>query len=285
MSRNFIDLHMHSTASDGLFQPEEVMQKARAKGVGLISLTDHDTMRGVQRADAEAQKLGMTLIPGVEISTRTHGKNCHLLAYFKSAEGLDDFIVMLDERLEARERRFKEMVGKFEKIGVPLDESIVRRLADGAAITRPHVARALVEQGIVSEIQEAFDKYLADGKPCYVPYEKIETSDIIAQVREAGGITSVAHPGVDGFGERELSDLKKAGLTGIEVYHFDHDAQKRRMYASIATRLGLICTGGSDFHGHHARTFYDSDTEDEGVPQQVRGPFLEALEKAARSRA
>lgn len=274
---------MHSTASDGLYEPEEVMRRAHDKGVGLISLTDHDTMRGVERARAECEKLGMKLVPGVEISTRTHGKNCHLLAYFLDTKDMDEFIAMLDERLEARERRFNEMVEKFEQIGVPLDESIVRRLADGAAITRPHVARALVEQGIVGEIQEAFDKYLADGKPCYVPYEKIDTSDIIAQVRQWGGISVVAHPGVEGFQEHELADLKRAGLTGIEVYHFDHDPQKRKNYAAIARRLGLIRTGGSDFHGHHERTFYDSDAEDDGVPQGVREPFLEALAAAARA--
>ena len=282
MSRNYIDLHMHSTASDGLYQPEEVMQRAHAKGVRLISLTDHDTMKGITRAQAECDKLGMKLVPGVEISTRTHGKNCHLLAYFESMDELGEFAVLLDERIEARERRFNEMMEKFRKIGVPLEEKIVRRLADGAAITRPHVARALLEQGLVSELQEAFDKYLADGRPCYVPYEKLDTSEIIEQVSGYGGVTSVAHPGVDGFEERELADLRKAGLTGIEVYHFDHDTQKRAKYAAIAEKLGLICTGGSDFHGHHERTFYDADTENEGVPQHVRAPFLDALAQAGR---
>lgn len=277
----FIDLHMHSTASDGMLEPEALMEKAHANGVGVISLTDHDTMKGVRRAAAKAKALGMHLIPGVEISTTTHGKSCHLLAYFESIEITEKFASFLEARLEARERRFQEMVEKFHAQGIPLDAALVRKLANGAAITRPHVARALLEQGIVSDYQEAFDRFIATGKPCHVPYEKLPTADTIAEVHSYGGITSVAHPGIEKFTKTELADLRSAGLDAVEVYHYDHDLETRQRYHQIAGELGLLETGGSDFHGYHERTFYETNTEAGGVPPKVRAPLLEALSRAA----
>lgn len=281
MAKDYIDLHMHSTCSDGTLPPAEVIGRAHASGVGLIALTDHDTMGGFPEAAKVAERLGMQLVPGVEVSTQTHGHNCHLLSYFREMELVGSFKSYLDERLEMRERRFEEMVERFRKLGIELDTRRVREIADGA-IARPHVARTLVDQGIVSEMQEAFDKYLANDRPCYVPYEKLETAEVIRRVKERGGVTVVAHPGLDKFTEQEIADLHAAGLDGIEVFHADHDAEARRRWQAVAHKLGLLMTGGSDFHGHNGReNFYDENTFEGGVPPEVREPFLKALERNA----
>ncbi|MEW6777186.1 MAG: PHP domain-containing protein [Bdellovibrionota bacterium] len=282
---DFIDLHSHSTRSDGVLSPVELVEKAHASGVRVLALTDHDTMMGVPEAMKAAEKLGMRLIPGIEISTTTHGRGCHLLAYFDRWEMTATFAQFMQQRLEARERRFDEMVGKFGKIGIAIDAARVRKQANGGAITRPHVAKALLEQGIVKDYQEAFDKYLGNGKPCYVPYEKLPTADTIKEVHQHGGFTSVAHPGLEKFTEQEISDLKAAGLDGLEVYHYDHDASARKKYRVIAEKLGLLLTGGSDFHGNNHRSFYTSNTEKGGVPLHIVEPFLEGVRRAAAKAA
>ncbi len=280
-ARDFIDLHSHSTSSDGVLSPSELVRKAHENGVGLLSLTDHDTMQGVTEAGKIAGELGVRLIPGIEISTTTHGRGCHLLAYFENVEIVRSFAGYMQARLEARQRRFDEMARKFHKIGVELDAARVRSLANGGAITRPHVARVLQEQGIVKDYQEAFDRFMAAGKPCYVPYEKLPTAGAIEEVHKYGGIASVAHPGLEKFTPQEIADLRQAGLDAIEVYHFDHDGPMRRRYRAIAEDLKLLATGGSDYHGNNGRHFYKESGETAGVPQGVRGPFLDALAKAA----
>ncbi len=251
-----MDLHAHSSISDGSERPAEVVRKAAAAGVRFLALTDHDGTGGLDEARAAAaEQPGMELIPGIELSAE---EGIHVLGYFLRYE--DPALQRELRRLqEGREGRAHDILATLERLGMPLDFERVKRIADGA-IGRPHVARAMVERGYAASVAEAFDRWLGMGKPGYVPSEKLTAADAIGLIRRAGGAASWAHPewpdGPQRYRPTEdtLRHLVDAGLDGIETYYADHTPEMRARFLELANRHGLVPTGGSDYHGPEVRT-------------------------------
>lgn len=248
------DLHMHSTASDGMYAPDELMRRAKALGFTHVALTDHDCVTGIVQARQAAQPLGLTLIPGVELSCGAQ-KEIHVLGYgFDPAN--EALGIFCRERVRQREVRTAAMVEKLAALGKPVDMARVRELARGV-MGRPHVARALVEAGHVLSVSEAFDRYLKPGKPAYVPKEDVKVSEAVRLIGQAGGIAVLAHPMELKMGDTMLESLigewKGQGLTGVEVYHPSAQNNHASFLLHLAQREQLLVTGGSDFHGEAVR--------------------------------
>ena len=248
------DLHMHSTASDGMFAPDELMRRAAGLGFTHVALTDHDSMDGLLLAQKEAQALGMTLIPGVELSCGAQ-KEIHVLGY-----GFDPQDSALGafcrERVRQREVRTAAMVQKLCELGKPVEMARVREMAHGV-MGRPHVARAMLEMGYVNSISDAFERFLKPGKPAYVPKEDVKVADAVRLIHEAGGVAVLAHPMELKMGDAMLESLigewQTQGLDGVEVYHPSAQNNHASFLKHLAERCGLLMTGGSDFHGETVR--------------------------------
>ncbi|MBA3854750.1 MAG: hypothetical protein C0503_10050 [Gemmatimonas sp.] len=243
---SYVDLHAHSTASDGSLPPAAAVQAAHAAGLVAFALTDHDTLAGIAEAQRTADALGLRLIPGVELSVHQGSDEVHLLGlHIRDVDALQD-------RLEAfrgyRRRRAEQMVEKLNSAAIPVTFDAVLEQAAGGAIGRPHVARALVAGGWVKDLREAFDRWLGAGKPAYVDKERLDIADGIAMIHDAGGIAVYAHPGSDGRRET-IEPLVAAGLDGIEVRHPSHSREDELRLASLAAFFGLVVSGGSDWHG------------------------------------
>lgn len=243
---SFVDLHAHSTASDGSQAPAAAVQAAHAAGLSAFALTDHDTLAGIAEAQVAADALGLRLIPGVELSVHQADVEVHLLGlHIRDVDALQ-------QRLEAfrgfRRVRAEAMVAKLNAAAIPVSFDAVLAEAAGGAIGRPHVARALVTGGWVKDMREAFDRWLAAGKPAYVDKERLDIADGIAMIHQAGGIAVYAHPGSDGRRE-SIEPLVAAGLDGIEVRHPSHSREDELRLASLAAFFGLVVSGGSDWHG------------------------------------
>jgi 3',5'-nucleoside bisphosphate phosphatase len=248
-----IDLHTHSRASDGTDSPAELVRAAARAGLDVLAITDHDTADGWAEASAAAADVGITLVPGMEISTGHHGRSVHLLAYLPdpTSPALAGELVRV---LNGRESRVPEMLERLRATGIEIDADDVRRAAHGAAATgRPHIADALVALGVVGDRTEAFDRYLGAGRMAYVDRYAAPLEVTIRAVTEAGGASVIAHPwGRGGLGrpdEATLARLKEVGLAGIEVDHQDHDVATRERLRAMARDLGLVVTGSSDYHG------------------------------------
>lgn len=242
------DLHTHSTASDGLLTPAELARAAHAAGLTTIALTDHDTTEGVAEAQATGQSLGLEVIPGVEINTDLRaGGEAHVLGYFVRVAD-PAFQDALRVRRTDRADRGQRMVAQLRKIGIPITWEQVLRHADGA-VGRPHVAAALIDLGVVQSVGEAFDTYLARGKPGYVSRMPYAPEDAIALIRRAGGVASLAHPAYIASLDALLPKLVAAGLTGLETYYGQYNHENVAYLSDLADRFGLIPTGGSDYHG------------------------------------
>lgn len=243
------DLHMHSTASDGVFAPDELMRRAASLGFTHVALTDHDSMAGIPLARKTAEALGMTLIHGVELSCGAQ-KEIHVLGYGFDPEN-QALKAFCAERVRQREARTRAMVEKLCALGKPVDMARVKELARGV-MGRPHVARALVEAGHVLSVSEAFDRYLKPGKPAYVPKEDVKVSEAVRLIDEAGGVAVLAHPMELKMGDTMLESLigewKGQGLAGVEVYHPSAQNNHARFLDGLARSEGLLVTGGSDFH-------------------------------------
>jgi len=246
------DLHMHSTASDGQFAPEEVVRLAAEAGSELIALTDHDTADGVPRALEEANRLGVTLIPGIEMGCSCGlSREVHILGY-----GVDPaheaFIRHCCEKAERREARAAAMVERLNAAGAMIRLEDVCAMARGV-VSRTHIARALVDAGYANSAPAAFDKYLKPGKCGYVPRPEFRVSEAIGIIRETGGVAVLAHPMELGMSDANMESLihewKEQGLSGMEVYHPSTGNQHVRFLLGLAEREGLLVTGGSDFHG------------------------------------
>lgn len=246
-----IDLHLHSTASDGALDPPDLVRRVHGAGVRTLSLTDHDTMDGVPAAAAAAAGLGLDFIPGVEITAVLERRDCHILGYFLAAEppGLSRF---LGAQRTARLDRARAIAGRLAKLGAPIDvEALIRQArAVRKVVTRPLIAHALVEAGHARSMQETFDRWLGDRRPAYVTRAGHSPADVVRRIAAAGGVAAVAHPGLLRRDEL-LPDLARAGLGAIEAHHADHGPPERRRYAALAARLGLAVSGGSDYHGDH----------------------------------
>jgi 3',5'-nucleoside bisphosphate phosphatase len=244
-----IDLHLHTTASDGLLTPAALIARAADAGLTIVAITDHDTVAGVPEAEAAAAARSLRLVIGIEITAVEHGQDVHILGYFfdPAHPGLAAF---LRAQRSDRVRRVKEMGARLRDAGVEVDVEalLARAAAGGTSIGRPAIADALVATGCVADRTEAFDKWLGRGKPAFVPRCGASGADVIRVIHEAGGIASLAHPGV--LREDALIPvLADAGLDAIEVWHSDHAADDRSRYAAIADQRNLCRSGGSDFHG------------------------------------
>jgi 3',5'-nucleoside bisphosphate phosphatase len=244
-------MHSHSTASDGTCSPAEVMRQAHAAGLDVIALTDHDTVAG-QREAADALPAGLTLVPGMELSSRLDGHSVHLLAYL--FDPADEELAAERARIrESRVRRAEAMVERLAELGVPITWEQVSALAGDGVVGRPHVARAMVEAGAIESPDQAFTSdWIGPGGRAHVPRYALDPVRAIGLVRAAGGVTVLAHPRA-GRGwavpDDVVAGLAAAGLAGIEVWHPDQDAAQRIRLQELAARLGLVASGGSDDHG------------------------------------
>lgn len=242
-----IDLHIHTTASDGLLDPAGVVRAVLDAKVGVFSVTDHDTVDGLETAGREANALALTFVPGVELSAYWGPVEFHILGYFidPASPALRAF---LKTTRDARHVRLLAILNRLQAMGmrVPVDDVLGR--ANNGNVGRPHVARALVDRGFVSSPNEAFDRYLGTDRPAYVPRPDVTVRDAIAAIRDAGGLASLAHPGLHNRDDA-VGDLVTAGLTAVEVYHPKHGFGRAKQYRRISRRHGLLVTGGSDYHG------------------------------------
>jgi 3',5'-nucleoside bisphosphate phosphatase len=244
-----IDLHTHSTVSDGLDTPAELVRKMKTAGIETFALTDHDTLQGLPEARAEAEREGVELIPGAEVSADLQGQDdVHILALFVDEKN-EAFNARLAERQQNRRKRGELMARKLIEAGYPLDLEAIRRDVGDGVWGRPHLARALVRAGHASSNDDAFDRFLGREHPWYVPSTKWQAADVLAAIHEAGGVSSLAHA----IWYRDAEDLTRAlaaaGLDAIEVFHPDHDAGQEARFGALARELGLLVTAGSDFHG------------------------------------
>ncbi len=244
-----IDLHLHTTASDGRSEPEDLVRRAADAGLRTIAVTDHDTTAGVARARDAARPLGLSVVMGIEITAIHDGRDVHLLGYFFD-DGHPELAAFLERQRADRRHRIDQMLERLRDLGLAIDAEAVRAhgAVQGKAIGRPAIARALVAAGHVKDVAEAFDRYLADGCPAFVPREGASPREVVQLLARAGGVSSFAHPGKLGL-DHLLPDLVAAGLTAVEAFHPDHAAVDRKRYLTFARTLGLAVSGGSDYHG------------------------------------
>lgn len=242
----FIDLHMHSTASDGSRTPTEVARAVHSAGLSAFALTDHDTIGGVSEARIAAEQLGLRLVPGVELSAVEGDLETHILGLHLS--DVSELEHRLAELREMRVSRAARIVERLNQLGVAVAFEAVLKEASGGAVGRPHVARALVAGRWVADFREAFDRYLGNGKAAFVPKEHLPISEAITLIQRAGGLAILAHPGQQCTRER-IEPFVGVGLDGIEVLHPSHSWDDSQRLDALAGELDLVRSGGSDWHG------------------------------------
>lgn len=245
-----IDLHMHTTASDGRCTPEDLVQRAYDTGIRTMSVTDHDTMAGVPAAQAAAAALGMTCIPGIEITSVHGGRDVHVLAYFLPRL-TGELTALLAEQRRNRLERAQTIATRLAAVGAPIDVPALLEAASalgGKSLARPQIAQALIAAGHVSTVAEAFERFLGEDGPAYVPHRGASPAEVVELINRAGGVASMAHPGYTRKDE-VIPELVAAGMTAIEAYHSSHDEATTARYLEMARQYGLAVTGGSDFHG------------------------------------
>jgi predicted metal-dependent phosphoesterase TrpH len=247
MQRGYVDLHIHTTASDGLLNPEQVVEFAKEAGLRAISITDHDTINGYLAARKKAEELDIELIPGVELSTTYKGDDFHLLGFLIDCQN-PEFLKKINSFQEERRVRGEKMVEKLNELGLDLSIDTVRRIAGNSSVGRPHLADALLKEEFVHTYDEAFARYLGYHAPAYVPKKFLTPQEGIDLIHLVRGVAVLAHPGT-GRSYQAIYEFIQMGLDGIEAYHAMHDRQVTRHYINSANKLGLIYTGGSDCHG------------------------------------
>lgn len=242
-----IDLHAHTTASDGALSPQELVRLAKGCGVSILAVTDHDTLAGIPLALAEAARAGLRIVPGVEITAHVDDLEVHILGHFIDPDDARLTELLASSRND-RIRRVRRMIDKLWSLGLPLDaQEILTRVSD-SSVGRPHLAQAMVRHGYVTSVQEAFDRYLTPGKPAHVERFKIPAAEVILAIKQAGGIPSLAHPGTydcDGV----IPQLVEQGLMGLEAHHPDHGAEAIFRYERMRLHHALLAVCGSDYHG------------------------------------
>lgn len=253
MEQGHIDLHVHTTASDGTLSPAGLVTFAREKGLRAVAVTDHDTVEGLSEALAEAAKRNFEVVPGVEISVDYHGGEMHILGYYVDP-GSKPLLDSLEQLQEYRLERNPKVIRKLRELGMHISLEEVTEAAGGNVIGRPHFAAVLVRKGYVADTREAFDKYLGSGQPAYVKKEKLTPAEGIELILKAGGVPVLAHPKYikDHNPDRMsalLEKLKKAGLKGVEAYYTTHTSEETALYLRLAQQHSLLVTGGTDFHG------------------------------------
>lgn len=248
-----IDLHVHTTASDGMLTPSGLVAYASRKGLEAVAITDHDTIDGVAEAGEAGIREGVEVVPGVEISAQYEGGTLHILGYYIDGES-SELRKGLEIVQEARRRRNPRLIRNLQNLGIDISLDEVTRAAAGGQVGRPHVAQVLVTKGYVKDSRQAFCKYLQKGAAAYEPKFRLPPAEALSLIRSAGGIAVLAHPftldcktefDLDGF----VGTLADQGLEGIEVYYPEHSVDREQLYARVARRRGLLLTGGSDFHG------------------------------------
>jgi hypothetical protein len=245
-----LDLHVHTTASDGVLSPSDVVRAAIATGLSAIAITDHDTVDGVDEALAASAGTALTVVPGVELSVdEENGIGAHVLGLLIDHTDPRLAVALEALRLE-RDARARRMVALLAEAGHPIDFETVRAIAGHGSIGRVHIARALVQAGSVATIPEAFDVFIGSNAPFYVRKRTLDPGPAIEAIHGAGGVAVLAHPGINGEGA--LPALLAAGLDGIEAFHSEHTAVQSARFAALAASHALLVTGGSDFHGHDA---------------------------------
>ena len=244
----YIDLHAHSDCSDGVHSPEELVSKARCAGLRALAITDHDAVDGVERARRITSQ-DLEIVPGVELSAREGFSDVHILGYFFDPAN-EEMLSYLESFRTHRLTRAKGIVQKLNDLGVPIVlESVIAHTQDNrTSVGRPHIARALVEKNHVESIQDAFSRYLGNHAPAYIPKIYFAVGDAIQIIHKAGGLAVLAHPGSLRRDEL-IPGFVESGLDGLEVIHPDHTETARRYYGQLASKYGLVSTGGSDYHG------------------------------------
>jgi predicted metal-dependent phosphoesterase TrpH len=247
--RNLIDLHIHSTTSDGVFTPSEVVHLALEQGLAAIALTDHDTLGGVAEAQRAAVGTRLEVIAGVEVNSEGDWGDLHFLGYYVDPE--NDFLrEQLQAMQDARVGRARKMLEHLRDMGMTLEWGKVRALASGDSVGRPHVGRALLDRGYVKTVQEAFDRFISRDGPAYVPRLRLTPPEVIRAITGAGGVPVIAHPAHSGAAAVEhIPELVEHGLRGVEVYYPHHSPEDIETLLGLCRDYGLIATGGSDFHG------------------------------------
>ncbi|MGE3960407.1 MAG: PHP domain-containing protein [Dehalococcoidia bacterium] len=271
------DFHCHSDRSDGTRSPSELVAMAAAHGVRVFALTDHDTLDGLdEAATAVARHPGMTFVPGVELSCDVPGTEVHVLGLFVDATNVA-FRAELDRMRAARVQRGERIVAALADLGAPVAWTRVREIAGEASIGRPHIARALIEAGHVGDVDEAFARYLGRNSPAYFERERLLPADAIALIHSADGFAVFAHPPFTEGYESVAEELASAGLDGMEVYYRHYEPAQVTSLRALADRLGLVASGGSDFHG--------LDREHEHEPGQFEMPRAAVARVLAAARA
>lgn len=242
-----IDLHSHSNASDGDLSPQDLVAAAAEAGITTLALTDHDTLAGVERALSAAQEFQMTVVSGCEFSVRVRWGELHLLGYFLPPDDpqLESFLSL---QRKNRASRAAHMVEKLNELGIDITVDHVKDASQGETLGRPHVARALVHLTKVGSVQEAFDRYLGNGRPAFAPKELPDLADVTALARSIGAVTSAAHLG-DRASRSAVDELVENGVDALEAIHPSHDESTQRRVTELAADAGLLLTGGSDWHG------------------------------------
>jgi predicted metal-dependent phosphoesterase TrpH len=243
-----IDLHTHSRASDGEYSAADLASRVAAAGIGVWGLCDHDTVAALPEAGEAAHRMGLRLVPGIELSAFLDSKEIHLLGHFidpvhPTMRSFEDFLAV------RRRIRMEQIVEKLGRLGVRVTAADIEKYSGGKTIGRPHVARAIVAVGAAATVKEAFDRFIGEGRPAYVQRYRLEAEEAVRLVRGAGGTTTVAHPGVSKLERHDLVRIRAAGVDGLEVHHADHVPSLREKFMRIAEELDLVPTAGSDYHG------------------------------------
>jgi predicted metal-dependent phosphoesterase TrpH len=280
MSASRLDLHLHSTASDGSDPPEAIAAHAVRAGVEILSLTDHDALDGIAVLRGPAEAAGIRVIPGVELSVNEQGMDVHVLAYGFDVEDAG-LLEAIERWRDARRDRARKMLSRLKGLGIRISYDEIEAIAAGGAIGRPHVAEALLRAGVVDSVNEAFQRFLGHHAKAYVPKQSVPLDQAADIVHRAGGVTVLAHPGTlnrDHF----IEGWTQRGLDGIEVWHTKHDASAVKRFKTIAARYGLLMTGGSDYHGERTPGVTIGSV---AVPEDILGPLDEALRARRPARA
>ena len=252
MDTRFIDLHVHSTESDGTFTPEEVIVEAKRVGLSALALTDHDTASGIKKAIPIAKQEGIELIPGIELSTSYRDKEIHIVGLYIDTEN-EALLQKTAAFRSCRDNRNEEMVAALQKEGFQITMEALYAENPDCVVTRANIARFLYNHGMIKSVQEAFDKYIGDGCKCYINRFKVSPTDATALIKEAGGVAILAHPLLYRINTNQLQvlidELKEAGLDGIEAIYSTHTQGEEQLVKRIARENNLLISGGSDFHG------------------------------------
>jgi 3',5'-nucleoside bisphosphate phosphatase len=247
-----VDLHSHTTASDGSFTPRELVQEAARRGLRVLAITDHDSTEGLAEAlDEAARHPPLQIVPGIEINCDVEGAEIHVLGYYVDHEA-PWFQEFCRAQREERRARVHRITARLHELGMPVDPEEVFVLVREGSAGRPHVAQAMMKRGYVKSVREAFDRYLAAGKPAHVPRKRLGPADAVRLIRKAAGVPVLAHPGLAQRDEM-IPELVAAGLMGIECYYSEHSPVQTGGYLQLCRERDLVATGGSDFHGPRVR--------------------------------